>query len=105
MSAILSGFGSFFPLQEVMPRGADLITAILLGLATAAVLFVFAAHLSSRATRAFIGLALLFLAICYGAQNGGQHFALSVLWAGVLFGALDSLGKSFPTRSAEAEAS
>ncbi|YCM46851.1 hypothetical protein V2O64_25365 (plasmid) [Verrucomicrobiaceae bacterium 227] len=93
MSAGLLGGGAFFLLRDLMAHGAALSISLALVISAAALLYTFASKLGSRAARAFVGLALLFGAICYGVQDEGRMFALSVLWAGILFGALDSLGK------------
>lgn len=99
MSAGLIGIGIFFPLREAISHGAALSIAATLAFLSAAALYAFASKLSSRAARAGVGLTLVFGAICFGVRNDGQFFAIAVLWAGVLFGALDSLGKLPAKRS------
>lgn len=94
MSAGLVGVGAFFLLREIVRPQVGLSISIILALGAAVMLFTYASHLASRPARAFIGLALVFGAICFGAQDGGTMLAPAVLWAGVLFGAVDSLGKT-----------
>lgn len=97
MSACLFGIGMYFLFLEIALPVIALSISITLALAAAAALYMFASKLISRATRAFLGLTLVFGAIWFGVQN--DVLAVAVLWAGVLFGALDSLGKLRPSRS------
>lgn len=90
-SACLMGVGAIFPLREIIPEGGALSISILLALIAVPVLYISASRLASRAVRAFVGLTLVFGAIWFGVEH--NVFAVAVLWAGVLFGALDSLGK------------
>ena len=99
-SACLIGIGAFFFLRELMWHGIALTISIISTFIAAAVLYQFASSLSSRAARAFVGLTLVFGAVCFGVLN--DVLPIAVLWAGVLFGALDSLGKMIPGRRVEA---
>jgi hypothetical protein len=101
MSASLFGFGIFFPLREILSHGLALSIAATLTIVTAGVLSLYSFFLRSRSARAFVGLSLLFFAIWFGVQN--DVFAVSVLWAGVLFGAVDSLGKIKTKRDASTD--
>ena len=104
MSALLIGAGAFFLLREIAQKEIALSLAITLSAGAAIALFVYSSKLASRNVRAFAGLALVFGAICFGARNEGEMFAFSVLWAGILFAALDSLGKLGTGRSHPIEA-
>ncbi len=90
-SASLIGAGTFFLFRGIMPEGLVFSLAITLSLAAVLALYVFASFLNHRAAKAFIGLTLVFGAIWFGVEN--DLFAEAVLWAGILFGALDSLSK------------
>ncbi len=98
MSATLTGVGLFFFLRETTLQefGVMVATSAVLALIAVFLLFKHSSKLSPLATRAFVGLALVFGAICFGVKY--DLFAVSVLWAGVLFGALDSLGKMTPRK-------
>lgn len=99
VSASLVGVGVFLLLRGVMLQRGALLISFTLALVSAAALFTIASNLSNRAVRIFVGPSLLFGAIWFGVQNDGQMFAIAVLWAGVLFGALDSLSNVLPRRS------
>ncbi|GAA5483183.1 hypothetical protein [Haloferula sargassicola] len=48
-------------------------------------------RLATRWCRVFAGPVLLFVALCHGVQDGGRWLALSIVWAGVLYGTLEAL--------------
>ena len=47
--------------------------------------------IGQKFVRAVVGPVALFLALCFGVQNGGEYLAVSVIWAGVLFAAMEAL--------------
>lgn len=100
VSASLIGVGTFIPLRDVMSQGIALSISITLTFIATAAFFTIPSVLNNRVIRVFVGPTLLFGAICYGVQNDGEMFAIAVLWAGVLFGALDSLSNITPRRNA-----
>jgi len=96
-SAVLIGVGSYFLSREVLSEGVALSFSITSALAGTAILYVFASILIGRPTRAFLGLALVFGAVWFGVHN--NMLGVAVLWAGILFGALDSLSKVAANRN------
>ena len=101
MSALLFGVGAFFVLSEWVPQAGSVFLAAIVSFTAAGVLHANASKLASRAARALVGLVLVFGAIWFGALH--DIFPMAVLWAGILFGTLDTLGKMTPSQRVAAE--
>lgn len=88
--ALLMAFAVRYMTREHLLATPSSLSAMASAAVSMFALYYLSGFLTVRRTRYFIGPTLLFLGLCYGYAQGEAVFPLAVLWAALLFAAIES---------------